>query len=80
MHIIGYEIELLSIMSTIVIDIDDKSSVKLFMDLAKKLHFKAKVLTDAQKEDWALLHMMEKREGEQLMPIESALGILGENK
>lgn len=80
MHIIGYEIELLSIMSTIVIDIDDKSSVKLFMELAKKLHFKAKVLTDAQKEDWALLQMMEKREGEQLMPIESALSLLSEIK
>ena len=63
-------------MSTIVIDIDDKSSVKLFMDLAQKMHFKVKVLTEAQKEDWALLQMMEKREGEQLLTIESALSIL----
>ncbi len=63
-------------MSTIVIDIDDKSSVKLFLDLARKLHFKARVLTEAQKEDWALLSMMEERAGEPFMPVESTLELL----
>jgi hypothetical protein len=63
-------------MSTIVINVDDKSSAKLFLDLAKKLHFKATILTDAQKEDWALLVMMKSREKELALPIESALEIL----
>src|SRR2546423_461654 len=48
-------------MSTIVINVDDKSSVKLFLDLARKLQIKARVLTDEQKESWALLSMMEER-------------------
>jgi len=63
-------------MSTIVINVDDKSSAKLFLDLAKKLHFKATILTDAQKEDWALLAMMNSRGKEPAVPIESALKIL----
>ena len=45
-------------MDTILINVDDKSSVKLFMELAKKLHFKARVLSEEQKEDWALLSMV----------------------
>jgi hypothetical protein len=63
-------------MSTIVINVDDKSSAKLFLDLARKLHFKAKVLTDAQKEDWALLSMMESRSKEPSLPVDSSLDIL----
>ena len=67
-------------MSTIVIDVDDKSSVKLFLDLARKLHFKATVLTDAQKEDWALLSMMQERSDEPAVPVEQTLEILGRVK
>jgi mRNA interferase RelE/StbE len=63
-------------MSTIVINVDDKSSAKLFLDLAKKLRFKARILTDQQKEDWALLAMMEARDKEPALPVESALDIL----
>lgn len=63
-------------MSTVVINVDDKSSAKLFLDLAKKLHFKAKVLTDSQKEDWALRSMMESRNNESVLPVESTLEIL----
>ena len=48
-------------MSTIVINVDDKSSAKLFLDLARKLECKARVLTEEQKEDIALLSMMEER-------------------
>lgn len=67
-------------MSTIVIDVDDKSSAKLFLDLAKKLRFKARILTDEQKEDWALWAMMESRDKEQVLPVESALDILSRIK
>ena len=63
-------------MSTIVINVDDKSSAKLFLDLAKKLRFKARILNERQKEDWALLAMMEAREIEPALPVESALDIL----
>jgi hypothetical protein len=63
-------------MSTIVINVDDKSSAKLFLDLAKKLRFKARILNDRQKEDWALLAMMEARDIEPALPVESALDIL----
>jgi len=63
-------------MSTIVINVDDRSSAKLFLDLAKKLNFKARILTEDQKEDWALSSMMEARKGEQALPVESALDIL----
>jgi hypothetical protein len=67
-------------MSTIVIDVDDKSSAKLFLDLARKLHFKAKVLTDQQKEDWALLAMMNERSDEPSLPVEGAFKILNKTK
>jgi hypothetical protein len=63
-------------MSTIVIDVDDKSSAKLFLELAKKLRFKARILNDRQKEDWALLAMMEARDIEPALPVESTLDIL----
>ena len=63
-------------MSTIVINANDRSSVKLFLDLAKKLNFKARVLTDEQNENLALLTMMEERSSEESLPIESALNIL----
>lgn len=67
-------------MSTILIDIDDKSSVKLFLDLAKKLSFKARVLTEAQKEDFALLAMIEERNNEPTLPIDGTLAILNKKK
>jgi hypothetical protein len=67
-------------MSTIVINVDDKSSAKLFLDLAKKLNFKARILTNQQKEDWALLAMMESRDKEHALPVESALDILSRIK
>ncbi len=63
-------------MKTIVINVDEKSSAKLFLDLAKKMHFKARVLTDRQKEEWALLAMMNAREKEPELPVESVLDIL----
>ena len=44
---------------TILIDVDDKPSEKLFLDLARKLNCKARVLTDAQKENLHLGRLME---------------------
>ena len=67
-------------MSTIVINIDDKPSAKLFLYLAKKMRFKAGMLTDQQKEDWELLAMLESRDKEPVMPVESALDILSRIK
>jgi hypothetical protein len=65
-------------MSTIVIDVDDKSSAKLFLDLARKLQLKAKIMTEQQKEDWALLSIINDRSNEPSLPIESTLAILTE--
>ena len=67
-------------MNTIVINVDDKSSVKLFLDLARKLNFKAHLLTDGQKEDMALLSMMEERSNEPSLPVESTFKILSKVK
>ncbi len=63
-------------MSTILINVDDKSSAKLFLDLARKMHFKARLLNDEQKEDLALLSMMKERSEEPSLPVDSALSIL----
>ena len=67
-------------MSTVVIDIDDKSSVKLFMELAKKMHFKARVLTETQKEDAGLLTLINERIDEEPLSVDSALSILRKQK
>ncbi|MEO5642457.1 MAG: hypothetical protein ABIQ40_16900 [Bacteroidia bacterium] len=48
-------------MKTLVINVDSDSSAKLLIDLAKKMHFKARILSDQQKEDDGLLAMMEER-------------------
>lgn len=63
-------------MSTVVINIDDNSSVKLFLELAKKLHFKAHVLTEAQREEIGLVTLMKQRSKEPSLPVESAYKIL----
>ena len=67
-------------MSTIVINVDDNSSVKLFLELARKLNFKARVLTEKQKEDFCVLSMMEERSKEPSLPVDSALKILNKAK
>jgi len=56
-------------MKTLMINVDNDSSVKLLMELAKKLHFKARVLSEEQKEDAGLLAMMEERKGDETMPV-----------
>lgn len=63
-------------MKTVVINIDDESSVKLFLELAKKFRFRARVLNEEQKEDMALLAMMKERDKEEPLPVKSAYTIL----
>lgn len=56
-------------MKTLMINVDNDSSLKLLMDLAKKLHFKARVLSEEQKEDAGLLAMMEQRKYDEAIPV-----------
>ena len=51
-----------------MINVDNDSSVKLLMELAKKLHFKARILSEEQKEDAGLLAMMEDRKDDETVP------------
>lgn len=63
-------------MKTLVINVDDDSSVKLFLGLAKKLRFNARILSEEQKEDMALLTMMKERKKEEPLPVKTAYTIL----
>lgn len=63
-------------MKTILIRVDENSSAKLFMDLAKKLNFKARILNETLKEDAALLAIMEERKNEKTFPISKSYDIL----
>ena len=63
-------------MKTLVINVDSDASAKLLIDLAKKMHFKARILSDQQKEDAGLLAMMEKRKKEKTTPVSKTLNIL----
>jgi hypothetical protein len=68
-------------MSIVMIKIeDDASSIKLFLELARKLRYKARVLSDEQKEDVALLKMMDERRKEPSLPVESTYKILRKGK
>ena len=55
-------------MRTLMINVDNDSSVRLLMELAKKLHFKARVLSQEQKEDAGLLAMMAERKDDATIP------------
>ena len=63
-------------MKTILINVDEISSAKLFMELAKRLNFKARLLSEAQKEDAALLFLMEERKNEKTFPVSKSYEIL----
>ena len=67
-------------MKTVVINVDTLSSAKLLMELAKKLNFKARVLTDSQKEDIAFLSIMEARKNEPALPVSQLYSILKKAK
>lgn len=55
-------------MKTLMINVDNDSSLKLLLELAKKLHFKTRVLSEEEKEDAGLLAMMEERKNEVTVP------------
>jgi hypothetical protein len=63
-------------MKTLIINVDNDSSAKLIIDLAKKLHLKARILSKKQKEDAGLLAMMEERKKDQTVPVTKTLDIL----
>jgi hypothetical protein len=63
-------------MRTLVIDVDTDSSAKLFVELAKKLHFKARILSDEKKEDAGLLAMMAERKEDEAVPVSKTYDIL----
>ncbi len=63
-------------MRTVVINVDTPSSAKLLLELAKKLNFKARLLSDTQKEDIALLSIMESRKDEVALPVSKAYDTL----
>lgn len=63
-------------MKTLVIRVDNNSSLKLFLDLAKKLRFQTHILSANQKEDIALLAMMNERSKEESLPVKSAYSVL----
>jgi hypothetical protein len=63
-------------MKTLLINIDDDSSLKLFVVLAKKFHFNTHILSEEQKEDAALLSIMHQRSKEEPLPLKSAYTIL----
>lgn len=67
-------------MQTIVFNVDNSCSAQLFIELAKKLKFKARLLSDTQKEDIAFLGMMEERKHEPAQPISKTYKLLKNRK
>lgn len=67
-------------MRTLVINVDTDSSAKLFIELAKKLHFKARILSDEKKEDAGLLAMMEERKNDETIPVSKIYDLLRKTK
>ncbi len=63
-------------MKTLVINVDNDSSARLLIELAKKLHFKARILSEKQKEDAGLLAMMKERKKEKTFPVTKTLDVL----
>ncbi|MHB8258912.1 MAG: hypothetical protein ACYDCN_01615 [Bacteroidia bacterium] len=63
-------------MRTLVINVDTDSSAKLFVDLAKKLHFRARILSDEEDADAGLLAMMAERKDDEIVPVSKTYHIL----
>ena len=60
----------MEIMESIIVNIDSKKDVKFFLDLVKKMGFRSRLLSQDEKEDNALLSLMNERENEETVPIE----------
>lgn len=63
-------------MKTIVINVENNSAAKLFLELAKRLKFPAHILNKQEKEDVALLAIMEERKKEAAVPVSETLKLL----
>ncbi len=63
-------------MESVVVNIDSKKELRFFLDLVKKMGYKSRLLSQDDKEDSALLALMNERENEETLPIETTLKIL----
>ena len=63
-------------MKSIIINADTESSVKLLMDLARKMNFKARILNKEKMEDAVLLALMNQRKQEASEPISKTYDLL----
>jgi len=62
-------------MKTVIVNIPEKKE-DFFLSLLKEFHFKSKVLSEEDKEDSALLALMNEREDEVALPVETTERIL----
>jgi hypothetical protein len=63
-------------MESILVNIDSKKDMKFFLDLVKKMGYNSRILSNEDKEDTALLALMNQREYEEALPIETTQKIL----
>jgi hypothetical protein len=63
-------------MESILVNIDSKKDMKFFLDLVKKMGYNSRILSNEDKEDTALLALMNERECEEALPIETTQKIL----
>lgn len=63
-------------MKAIIINADTDSSVKLLMDLARKMNFKARILDKEKMEDAVLLALMNQRKQEASEPVSKTYDLL----
>ena len=63
-------------MESILVNIGSKKDVKFFLDLVKKMGYNSRLLSKDDKEDVAMLALMNDRENEETIPIETTERIL----
>ena len=63
-------------MQSVVVNIDSKKEFEFFLEFIRKMGFKSKILSAQEKEDIALLKIMEQRKDEENFPIKTTFDIL----
>ena len=58
-------------METIIVNVDTKKELQFFIQLINKMGYASKILNEEEKEDIALLTIMQKRKGEKNIPIQT---------
>jgi len=58
-------------MESVLVNIDSKRDLNLFLNIVKRMGFKSKVLDKEDKEDRALLALMYERENEETVSVET---------